>query len=72
MSESDVQVLRTEFLGFGKRLAEQFDRELGDVKNWLKAIEEDVHKLSNRQPGIGIRVDRLENSQKSAKEDIKN
>ena len=72
MSGSEVQTLRTEFQGLEKRLTDRFDREIGDVKKRLDKIEDDIGGLGNGKTGIGVRLDRLENSQKSAKESKKN
>ena len=46
--------------------------DLDDVKNRLKKIEKEIHDLGNGKQGIAYRLDRLENSQKSAKESKKN
>ena len=54
MSESEVQVLRADFQGLEKRLAERFDREIGDVKKRLDKIEDDIGGLGNGKTGIGI------------------
>ena len=67
ISESDIQKLRTEFQGLEKRLTDRFDREMDDVKKRLDKIEDDIGSLSNGKPGIGVRLDRLENSQESKK-----
>ena len=72
MSESEVQVLRADFQGLEKRLAERFDREIGDVKKRLDKIEDDIGGLGNGKTGIEIRLDRLEKAQEGAKESKKN
>ena len=63
MNESEVQVLRAEFQGFEKRLIERFDRvdkDFAEVKERLKAIENELHGSGNGKTGVVIRLDRLE------------
>ena len=63
MNESEVQVLRAEFQGFEKRVFERFDRvdkDFAEVKERLKAIENELHGSGNGKTGVIIRLDRLE------------
>lgn len=61
MSESEVQVLRSEFQGLEKRLIERLDRvdqDIAEVKGKLDKIDDDIR--GNGRVGINVRLDRLE------------
>lgn len=62
--EGGVQSVKKDF----QSIREDFNK----VNKRLDKIEKDVSRLGNGKPGIGIRADCLENSQKSAKESKKN
>ena len=47
-------------------------KDLDDVKDRLKKIENEIHALGNGKPGIAYRVAHLENEQKNAKENKEN
>ena len=47
-------------------------KDLDDVKERLKKIENEIHALGNGKPGIAYRVADLENELKNAKENKKN
>ena len=68
MNESEVQVLRAEFQGFEKRVFERFDRvdkDFAEVKERLKAIENELHGSGNGKTGVVIRLDRLEKAKRA-------
>ena len=67
MSESEFQTLWDEIQRTEKRLIDQFDKDIGGVQKRLDKIEKEIHALGNGKTGIGVRLDRLENSQKSKK-----
>ena len=57
---------------FFKAEFQSIKKDLNDVKDRLKKIEDEIHALGNGKPGIAFRVDRLEKEMEIAKESKKN
>ena len=72
MTNSELKIFFEGEFRSVKKDIHSIKEDLIDIKVRLKKIEEDIHDLGNGKPGIGVRLDHLENSRIIAKENIKN